>query len=205
MSGEPTTAAPGAAYRLVRRLCRFALRVFYRRIEVRGLEHLPPGPAILVANHNNGLVDPMLMVAAVPRWVVPVAKSTLFPHPLIGPFLRAVGAIPVYRRQDPGVDPRKNVALFRRTETALREGKAILIFPEGTSQAEPVLLPLHRGAARMALGAARESGGKLIAAVVPVGLVFHRPETLRDGWGFAVVGPPVPLEDLVAREDTGAA
>ena len=90
-----------AGPRLIRALARCLVALFYRRVDVVGVGHVPPtGPVIVAANHQNALVDPMLLLAAVPRTLVPLAKAPLFHHPIIGPFIRLAGAIPVTRRQD---------------------------------------------------------------------------------------------------------
>jgi len=142
---------PGSVgYALVRGLVQFLLGLFYRRIEVVGAEHVPPvGPLILAANHHNSLVDAMLLLAIIPRRLRTLANAPLFRHPLIGPFLRLVGALPVHRRQEAGDDPARNTELFDATTVTLRAGGAILIFPEGRTQPEPVLLTLRTGTARM--------------------------------------------------------
>lgn len=76
-------------HRLVRPLARVLLRVFYRSIEVAGIEKVPAdGPPILCANHQNALVAPILLMAAIHRRLTPLAKAPLFRHPLIGPVLR---------------------------------------------------------------------------------------------------------------------
>lgn len=186
-------------YRLVRGFARLLLGLFYRRVEVVGLERVPAsGPVILAANHHNSLVDPMLLLATVPRRLTPIAKAPLFRHPLIAPFLRLAGAIPVHRRQDPGGDPARNVEMFRRAAATLGEGGAVLIFPEGLSQPEPVLMPLRTGAARMLLGAEDAAGGPLGVTLLPVGLVFHEPGAFRTGWALVLVGEPVLTDDCLA-------
>lgn len=188
---------------LIRRLARLLLGLFYRRVEVVGAERVPAtGPLIVAANHQNALVDPMLVLATFPRPLRPLAKAPLFRHPVIAPFLRLAGAIPVERRQDPGSDPARNAAMFRAAAATLRAGGAILIFPEGVSQAEPTLMPLRTGAARMALAAEGADGVPAGVTVLPVGLVFHEPGTFRTGWALVLVGEPVPLEDLVALSRT---
>jgi len=138
----------------VRGLARTLLSLFYRRVEVVGAARLPPrGPLIVAANRQNALVDPMLLLAAVPRALVPLAKAPLFRNPIIGPFLKLAGAIPVTRRQDARGAAMDNESMFRATGRTLGEGGAILIFPEGVSQPEPALMPLRTGAARILLGA----------------------------------------------------
>ena len=192
------------ADRFVSTVARGLLGLFYRRVEVAGLERVPArGPLLLVANHHNALIDPMLLLATIPRRLVSVAKAPLFRHPLIGPFLRLAGAIPVHRRQDlatdaAGADPARNAEMFSRAIGALRDGDAILIFPEGVSQPEPVVMPLRTGAARIVLGAEGAADGRLGVTVLPVGLVYHEPGTFRTGWALVLVGDPVPTADLVA-------
>jgi 1-acyl-sn-glycerol-3-phosphate acyltransferase len=166
-------------------------------VDAVGLGRVPcRGPLILAPNHQNALVDGLLLLASVPRHLIPVAKAPLFRHPLIGPFLRLMGAVPVHRRQEAGDDPARTRAMFAAAAAALRAGGAILIFPEGVSQPEPTLMPVRTGAARLLL-AARAEGAEPVT-LLPVGLNFHEPGAFRTGWAVVVVGEPVPTEDCVA-------
>ena len=184
-------------YRVFRNLSRFLVAVFYRRVEVAGLERLPlSGPLVVAANHNQGLMDGILLVAALPRRLRPVAKAPLFRYPIIGQLTRLSGAIPVHRRQDERSGAIDNQAMFSAAERALAMGDAILIFPEGVSQPEPALMPLRTGTARLLLGAARDSGPA--ATLLPVGLMFREPGTFRTGSALVLVGEPVPTADLAA-------
>jgi 1-acyl-sn-glycerol-3-phosphate acyltransferase len=189
-------------YRLVRALARALLELFYRRIDVVGAERLPEtGPLIVAANHHNSVVDAMLLVAVSPRRLRTLANAPLFRHPFVGPFLRLIGALPVQRRQEAGDDPAKNAALFAATTETLRQGGAILIFPEGRTQPEPVLLELRTGAARMLL-AAEAAGGAPPVTLLPVGLVYHEPGTFRDGRALVSIGAPVRTDDAVSLART---
>ncbi|HYR74004.1 MAG TPA: 1-acyl-sn-glycerol-3-phosphate acyltransferase [Candidatus Acidoferrum sp.] len=162
-----------------------------------GAERIPrSGPLIVAANHHNALVDGVLLLSVLPRRLVSVAKAPLFSNPLIGPFLRLIGALPVHRRQEGGTDPARNDRLFAASTATLRGGDAILIFPEGVSQPEPTLMPLRTGAARMLLAAEADSVGPV--ALLPVGLMFHEPGTFRTGWALIAVGEPVETADYVA-------
>ena len=187
--------AEPAASRLFRALARFLAWIFYRRVEVVGIERVPDsGPLIVAASHQQGLMDGVLLAAALPRPLRPIAKAPLFRYPIIGPLARLSGAIPVHRRQDEGAGAVDNRAMFSAAWTALERGEALLIFPEGVSQAEPALQPLRTGAARLVLG----DGGGPSAALLPVGLMFHEPGTFRVGSAIVLVGEPVPTEDLAA-------
>jgi 1-acyl-sn-glycerol-3-phosphate acyltransferase len=141
---------------------RFALRVFFRRVEVVGRERVPrDGACLFVLNHPNGLVDPAFLLCFAPRRVSFLAKSPLFRMPVVSFFVRALDSIPVYRKQDEGADTSRNRETFERSAELLRRGGTIAICPEGASHSEPYLLPLKTGAARIALGAAsvRDEGG----------------------------------------------
>jgi 1-acyl-sn-glycerol-3-phosphate acyltransferase len=185
----------------VRGLIRLLMRVFYRRIEVVGAERIPThGGLIVAANHHNSIVDAMILLAVVPRRLRALAKAQLFKHPLIGPFLRTLGALPVHRRQEAGDDPRKNDALFAETTRTLREGGGIIIFPEGRTQPEPVLLELRTGAARMLLAALPAQ-----ATLLPAGLVFRKPGIFREGDALVLFGEPVSAAALASGDPELAA
>jgi 1-acyl-sn-glycerol-3-phosphate acyltransferase len=177
MSADPAGRLP-FGYRLVRGIARLLLRTQYRRIEVAGREKVPlEGPAVLVANHGNSLVDSLAILVASPRAASPLAKAPLFKAWLLRPFLKAVRAVPVFRAQDAeeneGRGVRANADTFRACGERLRAGGAIVLFPEGVSKPQPKLLPLRTGAARIALDV-----GKPVA-VVPVGLTYEAPGAKR--------------------------
>ena len=164
-------------------------------MEVVGLERVPPaGPLIVAANHQQGLMDGILLAAALPRRLRLIVKAPLFRYPVIGQLARLSGAIPVYRRQDEGGVSVDNQAMFGAARRALECGEALLIFPEGTSHARPALMPLRTGTARLLLGAA----GERATTLLPVGLMFHEPGTFRVGSALLLVGQPVAAGDLQA-------
>lgn len=175
-------------YWLLARLFGPLADLFYRRS--RGGHRLPgAGPTLLVANHPNGLVDPLLLIRDAGRPVRFLAKEPLFRMPIIGAVLRSLGALPVYRAGD-GHDTQKNETTFRAVFEALGRGDAVGIFPEGTSHSDPSLKPLKSGAARMALGAEAARGFELGVQVVPVGLLYREKAVFRSE-AVTVVGEPI--------------
>ena len=130
-------------------LLNLILRIFYHRIEVAGLERIPPdGPVIFVLNHPNGLIDPLFIVCLAPRPVSLLGKSTLFKMPVIGWLCRALDTMPVYRQQDKGEDSKRNQETFQKCRELLERGGSLALFPEGVSHDEPSLRPLKTGAAQ---------------------------------------------------------
>ncbi len=185
---------------------RLAVHVFFRDVNITGLENLPSGlPLIMVANHNNSVVDSFLLLA-LPR-VRPrmLAKSTLFRHPIMGPLLFFAGALPVYRRRDRGADVTRNADTFSRCHALLAAGGSIAIFPEGMSHNLERQPPLKTGAARIALGAEARLG-PLGVRVVPVGLRYDAKERFRTRVSVHL-GPPLGAahEVISYRERQGEA
>jgi len=191
-------AEPGA-YRLFRGIAHFLVALFYRRVEVIGLERIPAsGPLLVAANHQQGLMDGLLLAATFPRPLRPIAKAPLFRYPLIGQLARLSGAIPVHRRQDERGGAVDNEAMFGAARRALEAGEALLIFPEGVSQPEPAIMPLRTGAARLLLAGGLGARARLL----PIGLMFHEPGTFRVGTALVLIGEPVATADLEVTGDS---
>jgi 1-acyl-sn-glycerol-3-phosphate acyltransferase len=182
--------------RLILRLARAAVRVYYRASRL-GLEVPARGPLLLVGNHPNGLVDPILVASATSRPVRFLGKAPLFDLPVLGSLMRGLRALPIHRAQD-GADTALNQETFAAVFAALERGQAICLFPEGKSHNEPALARLKTGAARMALGAEARAGWRLGVRVVPVGLVYRAKRRLHSE--VAVwVGAPLDVHDLAKR------
>ena len=176
------------------------LRIWFRQVEVCGAERVPLGrPLVLVANHVNGLIDPLLLLAPLPVQPQLLAKSTLWKIPILRPFLRLAGSIPVYRPQDQA-DTSRNVETFARAGEVLAKGGAVGLFPEGKSHSHPGLQPLRTGAARIVLEAERKHPG-LGVRIVPVGLLFDARETFRSH-ALVQVGEPVDPTSEIAQQET---
>lgn len=163
---------------------RFAVRIFFRRIEVVGRARVPVGgPVIFAVNHPNGLVDPLFVLCFAPRPVSFLGKAPLFHTPIIGWFVRTFDTIPVYRKQDNTTGT--NQETFDRARALLRGGGSIAIFPEGTTHDDPQLRELKTGAARIALGAALDE-----IAVVPTGIYYTAKHLFRSS-AMVIFGEPI--------------
>jgi 1-acyl-sn-glycerol-3-phosphate acyltransferase len=180
---------------------RAAAAVYYR-IRYGGDPVPGAGPVLLVANHPNSLLDPMLVAAAAGRRVRFIAKAPLFDDAKTAWLVKGAAAIPVYRRADDPGQMDRNEDAFRAVHAALAGGAAVGIFPEGLSHSEPALAPLKTGAARIALGGAALAGGAF--PVIPVGLVFRRKDVFRSE-ALVLTGAAVAWSDLAARGPGDAA
>jgi glycerol-3-phosphate O-acyltransferase/dihydroxyacetone phosphate acyltransferase len=174
-------------------LARLLVRVFFRSIEIQDGENLPDSsPVVLVANHTNGLVDGLLLMATLGRYPRFLGKSTLFKIPPLWPFLKLAGVIPVYRTMDAEAGDH-NVSAFATSHALLRAGGMVAVFPEGISHDELDLQPLKTGAARIALEAASGVGAEDLVTVA-VGLVYDAKARFRSR-ALVRVGEPVPMKE----------
>jgi glycerol-3-phosphate O-acyltransferase/dihydroxyacetone phosphate acyltransferase len=189
--------------RLVAWVARFAASLLFRRVEVAGLDRLPRArPVLLVANHFNGFVDPVLIATALGRLPRFIAKAGLRRIPVAGLLLRSAGVVFVHRRVDQGgaEASRGNEDAFVECHRALAGRDIVAIFPEGTTHDRAQIDPIKTGAARIALGA--RTAGASDLAIVPVGLTFPDKVSLRSS-ALVQLGRPIDL-DVVCPDGIGA-
>ena len=186
--------------RVIVALLRFALRIYFQRIEVTGLEHVPlDTPVIFVLNHPNALVDPVFLLCLAPRRVSFLAKAPLFRMPVIGYLVKALDSLPVYRRQDEGEDVSKNEETFVAARKLLARGGTIGICPEGVSHDEPGLRPIKTGAARISL-AAISTGEVSSLRIIPAGLYYTSKTSFRSD-ALLYFGNPIEVTRVQLEPD----
>ena len=189
-------------------IVRLALKIFFRKITVTGSAHIPKqGPIIVVGNHPNTFMDPILVAYAVEHEVHFLANGSIFKGKLAKWFLSKLNMIPVYRKQDAvGSDQKQlNNITFQNCYEFLSRKGILLIFPEGTSINERKLRPIKSGTARIALGAEDRYEG-LNLVVLPIGVNYSNPT--RFGEEAALhIGRPIPVNTFLAsyREDAVSA
>jgi 1-acyl-sn-glycerol-3-phosphate acyltransferase len=127
------------------------------RVVVHGIDRLPRGASIVMANHSSNLDAPAL-IPLLPGRVVIYLKASLMRIPVLGYAMRLAGFIPVLR--DGSVESAKATSALAQRE--LEQGSCLVLFPEGTRSQDGSLLPFKRGPFFLAM----ESG----APVVPVSI-----------------------------------
>lgn len=168
-----TFSTGGLFYAGARAVLGAAVRLYFRRIELNRPDRLPTfGPVLLVANHPSSLTDVLVLGAAVDRRLHFLAHSGLFRPWYRGFFLKAAGALPVYRREDEPSLTHRNDDTFRACHELFDRDGVIVIFPEGTSETDRSVKKFKTGAARLALGYDALPGRAGRLSIVPVGLHF---------------------------------
>jgi 1-acyl-sn-glycerol-3-phosphate acyltransferase len=114
--------------------------------EVRGRRHVPLHGGVVVACNHISFWDPPLIGAAVPRELTFLTREDLLRTPVLGPLVRSFNAIPIRR----GVADLSGLA---RALQRLRDGGALLMFPEGGRMRDGELHPARPGVGMMAVHA----------------------------------------------------
>ena len=150
------------------------------RLRVRGGQHLAAGRgAVIVFNHQSAL-DALIMARLVRYPFVGVAKAELGRTPLLGPLMRRAGTVFVDRSSPEGVRQ------LAPALDALREGRAVVIAPEGTRSYGTLPAPFKRGAFHLACRAQ--------VPILPV--VIHNAADVLPR-GDLLLKPRVPVEVTV--------
>lgn len=124
-----------------------------------GRENVPStGPLILVANHVH-VLDPILLVFTLPRWITFVAKEELFRSLFLRFWLRWAGSLPLQR--DGKV--REKQRILEGAKKALDEGSILGMFPEGGRS--------HDGKLRKGKPGSAVIASKTDVPLLPVGVI----------------------------------
>jgi 1-acyl-sn-glycerol-3-phosphate acyltransferase len=151
-------------------------KIFFRRIDVVGLDKLKSGkPAIIIANHPASFLDAMVLAVFLKRSIHFYVRGDIFAHPLAYRILTMLHMIPIFSREHGLRNLEKNKRTFDRGRKLLVDGKLLLIFPEGFSRQSKQLEPFKKGAARVALQTAFEGGkvNDLQIQTIAINYTFH--------------------------------
>jgi 1-acyl-sn-glycerol-3-phosphate acyltransferase len=129
-------------YRLSWLLLNFIERILFGFL-VTGRERIPWTGAVIIASNHISYFDPPVVGSGVPREVYFMAKEELFRNRLFAWLISKYNAIPLKRSVG-------DMAAFKRAVTLLKQGKAVLMFPEGTRSLSGKLLKPKQGVGMIA-------------------------------------------------------
>jgi 1-acyl-sn-glycerol-3-phosphate acyltransferase len=135
-------------------IIRFCLRVFWRYKRI-GAEHVPKSGGVIIASNHVAYVDPPFLGGVAPREFFYLSKAELFSNALFGWLIAKYNAIPISR----GAFDRRAI---NRAVELLKEGKALLLFPEGTRNQGDGFLEPKLGVGKIAL----ETGVPIVPAYI---------------------------------------
>lgn len=173
-------------YRLWRGFFRFLSSIWFREINLVDDEYIAEeGGVMFVTWHPNGLIDPMLLTAMLPRKLTTVVQSPFFRIPFVGLLFRSAGMIPLGSAskvaQQIGLS-KSNAQIITSLAEELAHGGQILVFPEEDSHISSTVQRIRSGAARIILEASRIATTNNLPQprIIPVGLHYSASREFRE-------------------------
>lgn len=170
-------------------------------MRIQGAENIPLKKACIFVGNHGSHFDGFLMIGVLMRIsvrsAVPVAWHKILDFPIVGPFVKSLGAVAI----DHGEEAvRQRVEAVQEMVRRVREGRHLIIFAEG--QRSDTLGPFKSGAARLSL--------RTDAPIVPFTLrgaqsLFNRIDRMPKLWGRVEVIFHPPVEPAAYRGNESAA
>lgn len=194
-------------YAILKIIIRLATRIFYREVSIKN-EHLIPTEKkkalLIVANHPNTFMDPILIGSILPQEVHFLANGGVFKTKFVSWILSQLNMIPIFRKQDKNGGSEQNQKTFEKCYEHLKSQKSILIFPEGTSAIERKIRPVKTGTARIGLGAETFNDFNTEVEILPIGLNYEAQNYFRSKVHIRI-GETISIKDykelLLQNED----
>ncbi len=146
---------------------------YYSTVEVTGRENVPRKEAVIFApNHQNALMDALIVLFSVPQDVVFLARADVFKKRFMAYIANSVKMLPVFRQRDGAGELGKNHDIFDITVDLLHRRHYLALMPEGNHGHQRRLRPLVKGIFRIAFKAQEPYGNKPFVKIIPTGLEF---------------------------------
>ena len=168
-------------YYFVKYYMRTGFAFYFKNIRLEGEENIPDKKAILfVANHQNALLDPLLIGATNKRIQHFLTQAQVFKNPIVNSILLYINMLPIYRIRDGYDTLTKNDETFQKCYEILNNKQTVLIFAEGSHSLKRRIRVLTKGFARIAFGALEEDPNNEID-IIPIGYNYSDAEEYGSG------------------------
>lgn len=184
-------------YGFLKIIVKVALRIFFRKVIIHKAIELPTeGPLLIVGNHPNTFMDPLILATLFRQRVGFLGNASIFVNGIVNSIFRYFNVIPVYRDKDvaPGAKI-DNEKTFRDCYKFLEDKNSLMLFPEGTSYHELKLRKIKTGAARIALSVEKKNDFGLGVNIIPIGLYYSNPSKFRSKI-YVNIGKPISVKDF---------
>jgi len=168
-------------YYLLQSYAILLFRMFYRKICVVNRHNIPVNqPMILAPNHQNALMDAMVLVCNSGYQVVFLARADIFKGKFLIRFLTFLNIMPIFRIRDGYENVKRNDVVFEKTLRVLRNRiNPLGMFPEGNHGDRRRLRPLVKGIFRIAFMAQEDYRDKPGVKIVPIGIDYGHYQHFR--------------------------
>jgi 1-acyl-sn-glycerol-3-phosphate acyltransferase len=193
-NGEVLTLAQKVMHHFVRLILEIVIRLYFR-LEVHGRENIPKRGAFIISPIHRSYLDTPVIGAAIWRLLRYMGAEKMWTNRQLGWFLTAMGGFPVQR----GAADRD---ALKAALTVVERGEPLVMFPEGTRQAGPVVSEMFDGPAYVAC----RTGAPIIPIglggterAMPKGKKFIRPVKMVVVIGEPITPPPKKESGRVSR------
>ena len=159
-------------YYFVKLYMRIGFAFYYKKLLLVGKDNIPKNKAVLfVSNHQNALIDPLLIAVTNSRVTHFLTQAVVFKNPIVKKLLFSVNMIPIYRIRDGRNSVSQNDKIFEYCYQLLNKKQAVLIFSEGSHNIQRRVRPLNKGFTRIVFGAIEQNPG-LEIDIIPIGINY---------------------------------
>ena len=170
---------------------------YFRRIKIYNAKNVPKNkPVLLLSNHQNALLDALLIGTKSGRLSYFLTRASVFEKPFVAKILKSLLLLPVYRIRDGWGNLANNNAIFEDCSKLLHNNNCIVIFPEGNHNLKRMVRPLSKGFTRIILDSL-ESYPEMDLHLLPVGLNYQKAEIFPDSTSI-YFGTPFLVKDYIS-------
>ena len=170
---------------------------YFRRIKIYDAKNVPKNkPVLLLSNHQNALLDALLIATKCGRLSYFLTRASVFNKPVVARILKSLQMLPVYRIRDGWGNLANNNAIFENCSKLLNDNECIVIFPEGNHNLMRMVRPLSKGFTRIILDAL-ENYPEMDLQLLPVGVNYTNAENFPDGASI-YFGTPLVAKDYIS-------
>lgn len=187
-------------YSSIKIVFKAALQLYFGKISISGLENVPVNkPVLFLPNHQNALLDPLLIVIDCNRKPYFLTRSDVFTNPFLKSIFAFFQMIPIYRIRDGRDSLKNNDAVFDYCTELLCKNEAILMFPEANHNQRRRVRTLSKGFTRILFNTL-DKNPELDVQIVPVGLNYRNLVAFPDKAAL-FYGKPIAVKNIYNPKD----
>ncbi|GGG59528.1 lysophospholipid acyltransferase family protein [Bizionia arctica] len=170
---------------------------YYKKLVVVKESKMPKNkPLIFLSNHQNALIDALLIATTSGRFSYFLTRASVFNKPLVSKLLHSVNMLPVYRVRDGWNTISNNNAIFKRCTEELKNNEVVALFPEGNHHKNRSVRSLSKGFTRI-IFETLSAYPDLDLELVPIGINYKEISAFGDSVSL-YYGKPIPAKSLVS-------
>lgn len=180
----------------VRAYINLGLFFYFKKILIFNASYVPKDqPVLLLSNHQNALLDALLIATKCGRFVYFLTRASVFKKSLVDRLLRSLKMLPVYRIRDGWNNISKNSPVFEACAELFHDKEGIAIFPEGNHNLKRTVRPLSKGFTRIIFENLQKYPETNLQ-LIPVGVNFVNAKEFEDSVAV-YFGEPLNAKDYL--------